>query len=149
MEQDRSQKQLSDFVAASRKSGLKLTHQRLEIFRELASSKDHPSAETLHKRLSEKMPMLSIDTVYRTLSTFSLHDLIHKVETVESHARFEVIHERHHHMICRQCREIIDFNWPSINNIVMPEEILSLGKIDTINVVVHGVCSKCSEKYEI
>ena len=83
------QKKLENFETACRESGLKVTHQRLEIFRELAAADDHPTAETLYNRLQKVMPTLSLDTVYRTLTTFEEHDLISRVQTTESHARFE------------------------------------------------------------
>ena len=51
-------------------AGIKLTHQRLEIFKELMTAQDHPSAEDIHRRLQKKMPTVAIDTVYRTLATF-------------------------------------------------------------------------------
>ena len=38
---------LERFKAAAKEAGVKLTHQRLEIFRELASSIEHPDAEML------------------------------------------------------------------------------------------------------
>ena len=74
--------------AACRKAGLKLTHQRYKIYLELLNSTDHPAAEALHKRLLLKIPTMSLDTVYRTLSTFEQHGLISRVQTVESHARY-------------------------------------------------------------
>jgi len=143
MDQGKLQLQFIHFKAACREAGLRLTHQRLEIYRELADSSDHPSAELLYERLNKKIPTLSLDTVYRTLATFNLHSLIHKVETVESQARFEVIYERHHHLICSQCREIIDFHWPSLDEVTIPKKVRSWGKIGSRNVVVYGVCKKC------
>ena len=144
MNRDKLQENLREFELACRKAGLKVTHQRLEIYRELAISTDHPSAEVLHKRLTQKISMLSLDTVYRTLATFNLNSLIHKVETIESQARFEVIYDRHHHLICRQCREIIDFYWPSIDEAMLPDELRLWGIIDSRNVVVYGICNNCN-----
>jgi len=37
------------------------------------------------------------------------------VDAVESQARFEVTHKRHHHLVCRECREIINFQWTKID----------------------------------
>jgi Fur family peroxide stress response transcriptional regulator len=145
MDQNKLQEQLLHFKAACREAGLRLTHQRLEIYRELANSTDHPSAEVLHQRLIKKMSTLSVDTVYRTLATFNLHGLIHKVETVESQGRFEVVYERHHHLICSECREIIDFRWPAIDDVTIPKEVGSWGRIGSRNVVLYGVCKKCAK----
>jgi len=145
MEQEKLRERILKFEDSCRRAGLKLTHQRLEIFREMALSADHPSAEALYKRLLERMPTLSLDTVYRTLATFSLHGLVHKVETAESQARFEVVHERHHHLICRRCHVIVDFRWPLIDSLSLPEEFAAWGEIDNRNVVIYGVCRKCSK----
>jgi len=145
MDQNKLQVQLRHFKAACREAGLKLTHQRLEIYRELANSTDHPSTEVLHQRLIKKMPTLSLDTVYRTLATFNLHGLIHKVETIESQGRFEVVYERHHHLICSECGEIIDFRWPAIDDVTIPKEVGSWGRIGSRNVVLYGVCKECAK----
>lgn len=135
--------QLSSFEDACRKAGLRLTPQRLEIFRELATAADHPSAELLHQRLLKKMPTLSLDTVYRTLGTFAEHGLINKVETVESQARFEVADVLHHHLICRGCKEIIDFHWQIIDEAALPEAVKGWGQVERTNVVAYGICNKC------
>jgi len=137
------EKQLVAFERACRDAGLRLTHQRLEIYRELAMAADHPSAEVLHLRLRRKIPTISLDTVYRTLATFAGHGLINKVETVESQARFEATSMRHHHLICSKCKEIMDFQWKSIEEAELPEEIRTWGRIDNKNVVVYGICKKC------
>jgi Fur family peroxide stress response transcriptional regulator len=140
-----SNETLTELSAACRKKGLKLTHQRLEIFEELNRSSDHPSAETLYWRLKERYPSISLDTVYRTLCTFREHGLIRKVETVESQARFEACLVPHHHLICRECQAISDFLWPEIDNIPNSGEMTNWGKIESRSVVVYGICKKCQD----
>jgi Fur family peroxide stress response transcriptional regulator len=135
--------QFKIFEKACRQAGLRLTHQRLEVYRELAGADDHPSAETLHQRLRRSIPSISLDTVYRTLATLASHGLINKVDTVESQARFETTGKRHHHLICSCCKEIIDFNWHAVDEAALPDEVSRWGRIESKNVVVYGVCSKC------
>jgi len=134
---------LKHFELACRKAGLKRTPQRLEIYRELLLSQDHPTAEALHRRLREKLPSVSLDTVYRTLATLVDHGLINRVETKESLARFEVAGLPHHHLICRRCGQIMDFQWPIMDEMPLPEEIETWGKIDQKSVVVYGICQSC------
>ena len=138
--------QLSTFEAACRKAGLRLTPQRIEIFRELAKATDHPSAEVLHLRLIKKMPTLSLDTVYRTLATFAGHGLVSKVETVESQARYEAAHMVHHHLVCEKCKQIVDFQWPHIDSAELPESARGWGQVQRKSVVVYGICSQCLAK---
>jgi Fur family transcriptional regulator, peroxide stress response regulator len=140
---DSHEMMLAAFEGACRQAGLRLTHQRLEVYRELTASDDHPSAEVLHRRLRRRNPRLSLDTVYRTLATFAESGLITRVETVESQGRFEAATARHHHLICRRCKEIMDFRWQGIDDASLPAPIEGWGRIENRTVVVHGVCRKC------
>ena len=133
---------------ACREVDLKLTHQRLEIFRVLASSTDHPTAEILYKRLKKNMPSLSLDTVYRTLSTFEEHALISRVQTDESHARFEAELEQHHHAICSRCHRITDFYWDICDSSELPEQIVRWGEIQDKQITLRGVCAECAQKQQ-
>lgn len=137
------QKQLADFEQLCRKAGLRVTRQRLEIFRELLQSSDHPTADTLHRRLRHQFPTLSLDTVYRTLATLASQRLIHRVETIESLTRFEAVTHPHHHLICSGCGKIADFQWPLIDQAALPEELRGWGKIEHKNLVVYGLCEHC------
>lgn len=135
--------QMEMFQGACRQQNLRLTPQRLEIFKSLTQAADHPSAEQLYLRLHDKMPTLSLDTIYRTLSTFVQYGLVNRVETVESQARFEVAHARHHHLICERCKKIIDFDWAPIDQLDLPEEVQQWGKVYSKNVVIYGICKEC------
>ena len=134
---------LTDFKKSCKNASLKVTHQRLEIFRELAESLDHPSAENLYTHLHKKLPTLSLDTIYRTLATFEKHGLICRVETVKSQARFEAEMGEHHHIICNKCGKISDFQWNSFDRTGLPDEIAKWGSISKRNATLHGICSQC------
>ncbi len=138
------QERLEAFEQACKEAGLKITHQRVEIFRELALALNHPSAETIHRRLKKRLPTVSIDTVYRTLTTLEKQGLITKVQTVESQARFEVTSKHHHHLICDNCHEILDFHWKVFDESPLPDEISDWGLIKHKKVILHGLCRKCS-----
>lgn len=135
---------LQHFEIACREAGLKVTPQRLEIFRELASAGDHPTAETLYKRLQKTMPTLSLDTVYRTLTTFEEYDLILRVQTTESHARFEAEMQKHHHAICTQCHRITDFYWDICDTSELPAQMTGWGQIKNRQITLKGVCAECA-----
>lgn len=139
------QEKLDNLERVCRKAGLRVTHQRLMIYRELSECIDHPSAETLHRRMQKKMPTLSPDTIYRTLATFEEYGLITRVQTVEQQARFEAEMNPHHHLICSRCKEIIDFRWKGFDDSKLPDMIEGWGKIRSKNVVLHGICNKCME----
>ena len=137
---------MDHFQATCRSHGLKITHQRLEIYRALLATDEHPSAESLHGKLSASMPTLSLDTVYRTLATFEELGLVKRVETMGSQARFEAAIEPHHHFFCDTCGRLIDFSWQGFDHVELPKELQGIGMVKDTNVVVHGVCKDCLDK---
>ena len=140
------QERLREFEEVCRKEGLKITHQRLEIFKELLNSHDHPTVEKLYHRLQPKLPTISLDTVYRTLTTLEKHDLVVRVETGESQARFEGRIEEHHHAICKKCGKITDFYWIFPDEASLPDEILNWGQIVKKSLTLHGLCRRCLQE---
>ncbi len=50
--------------------GLRCTRQRDELYRALAMSKSHPTAEELYEQVKTLSPSLSLATVYNTLEAF-------------------------------------------------------------------------------
>jgi Fur family peroxide stress response transcriptional regulator len=138
------EERLRDFEEVCRKEGLKITHQRLEIFKELLKSKDHPSVEKLYARLQSRLPTISLDTIYRTLTTFEEHALVRRVQTEESQARFEGKMAQHHHVICKKCGRITDFYWRFFDQTPLPEEIEKWGHIEQKSITLHGLCQQCN-----
>jgi len=128
------------------KAGIRLTHQRLEVFKEIMSAKDHPAAEDIYERLKERMPTISLDTVYRTLGTFERLGVIRKMHVLDDHARFDPNTERHHHFVCTKCKKIIDFEWPAFDTLKLPSELNTYGTILEQQVEVRGLCKECGEK---
>lgn len=131
------------FVEECRNRNLKLTHQRLEIYRELVSGSGHPSAEELYRRLKPRMPTLAVDTIYRTLLTFESHGLIARVEALDDRARFESNLSTHHHLVCTTCRKPFDFYWPDVDQLALPGEIASWGTISSRHLQLRGTCRRC------
>jgi Fur family transcriptional regulator, peroxide stress response regulator len=140
---ENSETLIKGFLEACRAAGLKVTQQRIEIYRELLQSSDHPAAELLHKRLAERMPTISLDTVYRTLATLEQHGLVSRVQTVGSLARFEAVTIPHHHLICSKCNQVADFNWSAFESVELPALAEQWGRILSKNVVMYGICSRC------
>ena len=134
---------LQAFREVCRKEGLKITNQRLEVFNELLNSRDHPTVEKLYHRLQPKLPAISLDTVYRTLTTLEKHGLVSRVQTMESQARFEGRTDEHHHAICRNCGKITDFNWEFSSETELPDAILNWGRIMKKSVTLYGLCKQC------
>jgi len=131
------------FCEECRQDGLKLTHQRLEIYREMATARDHPSAEMLYQRIRQRIPTISLDTIYRTLSNFEAHGLINRVHTLESQAHYDARREQHHHLVCERCGRIVDFEWKALDETPVPESVTKWGSVSSRTITLQGVCSAC------
>jgi len=124
----------------SQEKGLRLTHQRLEILRQLVKSRDHPSAEAVFGRVRKKLPTLSLDTVYRTLSTFDELGLIRRVPVTGDQGRFDADLSPHHHFICSSCNTIHDFCWDVFDQLELPGDAQAFGQAGDRRGIVRGVC---------
>jgi Fur family peroxide stress response transcriptional regulator len=129
-------------------AGIKLTHQRLEIFKELMAATDHPSAEEVHRRLQERMPTVALDTVYRTLATFDELGIARKLHLANKRNLFDTNLAPHHHFICDRCRKVEDVYWPEFDRTDLPAEISGIGRVRLRHLELHGLCSACLEQGE-
>ena len=137
---------MARFERVCRDAGIRLTHQRLEIFREVAQSVDHPDAEMVCRRVRERMPTVSLDTVYRTLWLLNAHHLINTLGPSRERARFDANLARHHHFVCVRCGSTRDFHSEELNELKLPSSARAFGRIETTLVEVRGVCRECSGK---
>jgi Fur family transcriptional regulator, peroxide stress response regulator len=123
-----------------------LTHQRIEVFREVAKTEEHPDAETILKGVRARIPMISLDTVYRTLKTLEHLKVISRVHHACEPARFDANMEVHHHFICIKCGAIRDFTSHDLESVPIPESIRDWGEVRSIHVELRSVCSACAAR---
>jgi len=138
------ERRLERLGKACRDAGLRMTHQRLEIFREIAVTDEHPDAETIFNRVRERLPTVSLDTVYRTLASLEQMGLLSRVDPTGGRARYDANCDSHHHFICTQCGSIDDVYLNE--DIPLPEGIEDLGSAESLHLQVHGVCNQCRKQ---
>jgi Fur family peroxide stress response transcriptional regulator len=140
------ERRVERFKDAARQAGVKLTHQRLEIFREVAASLEHPNAEAVLKAVQPRMPTVSLDTVYRTLWLLNDLGLVSTLGPKRESVRFDANVTHHHHYVCVRCGLARDFESVALNALRIPQSVAALGSIDATRVEVRGVCSRCARE---
>jgi Fur family transcriptional regulator, peroxide stress response regulator len=125
-----------------RTAGVKVTHQRAEICRELAKSTDHPDAERICRGVRKRVPAVSLDTVYRTLWLL-LHLGLGSALGARDRVRFDGNAKPHHHFICQRCGTTSDFYDDGFDQLGVPASASALGRIERMQVVLRGVCPRC------
>lgn len=137
------ERRVAEFVAACRRQGVKATHQRTEILRELAGTAEHPDAETIYRRVRQRIPAMSRDTVYRTLKLLEDKGIIVRVGSMGDRTRFDANTDRHHHFVCGECGMIGDFYSDVLDNFPVPREVAEMGSVEGVYVELRGRCRKC------
>ena len=137
-------RRMDRFAQVCRESGAKLTHQRMEIFREVAQSGNHPDAESVYQGVRRRMPTVSLDTVYRTLWWLKGLNLVNTLGPARGRTRFDAKLHSHHHFVCRKCGGMQDFHSDRLDVLNITETVRPIGRIETIQVEVKGVCRACT-----
>ncbi len=132
------------FRAACARAGVRITPQRVEIFREVARTDEHPDAETVFERVRGRLSNVSLDTVYRTLALLEELGLVSKVDVLCGRARFDANRERHHHFVCTRCGAVRDFVHPGWDRCPVPDEVKAMGEVTSVHVQLRGLCKRCA-----
>ena len=140
------QERMDRFTQTMRDSGTRLTHQRMEIFCEVARTGGHPDAEMVFRRVRKRMTTVSLDTVYRTLWMLNDMGLVTTLGPQRGRVRFDANASPHHHFVCTKCGMVGDFNSREFDDLEVPEEVSRMGDVATTQVQFRGLCSRCQKK---
>lgn len=142
------QSRMDRFEETMRASGVKLTHQRIEVYREVARTGDHPDAETVYRRVRKRVPTISLDTVYRTLWLLDGLGLVKTIGMQRGSVRFDANAGPHHHFVCTRCAKVADFYSRACDELEVPETVKAIGDVASVHVQFRGLCSRCRGKNE-
>lgn len=128
---------------ACKANGMRVTPQRIAIFKEVAQSCEHPDVETVYEAVKIKMPNVSMDTVYRTMASLEELGMIFRVDNQLPKARFDADKTPHHHFICTECNEVYDIFLEDGEKTTLTNNAKKFGLIKDVNVQIRGICNKC------
>jgi Fur family transcriptional regulator, peroxide stress response regulator len=134
------------FIQACRGKGLKITPQRMAVYRTLVESKEHPSAEMVWNYLKRMFPGISLDTVNRTLLTLAEIGSANIVEGSGDARRYDGDLNNHQHFKCIKCKKVFDFHYEPFDDIKVPASIEAKFKILRKTVYLEGICDSCRNK---
>lgn len=127
--------------AAFHAAGMRLTRQRLAIYRELKSRYDHPDVEHLFRAVKPRVPRISLFTVYRTMNALESAGMVWRVATWRGHARYDANVDVHAHFLCEKCGRIDDVEAGAVSLPPPPAE--SGAEIRRVDVMLSGTCGAC------
>lgn len=127
-----------------REKKLKLTPQRIAVYKYLQSTKEHPSAETIYKALQTDYPTMSLATVYKALKTLTEVNLVNELNVGEGNFRYDGNVNPHPHIQCICCGKVDDIEnvcFTDLNNKVTE---FTDYKVLTNKVYFYGICKDCN-----
>ena len=126
-----------------RERGLRATSQRVVMHRLLRDTERHVSAEELLSEASERLPGVSLPTVYATLELFEQLGIVRRVNGGGGTLLWDTRTDTHHHMICRNCGRIEDLETPLDLERARRSAARAGFEPDRAEVVVSGLCTNC------
>ena len=89
-------------------SGQRFTEQRAAVYRFLAATDRHPTADEVFHGVRASVPGISLATVYKSLETLVGCGLAVKLAYANGSARYDGRTDPHHHVRCLTCGRVSD-----------------------------------------
>ena len=135
---------LDDFRRRCKEQGLAFTFQRQVIYEAVADSRAHPTPELIYAHVRQRIPSISLGTIYKNVKTFLDSGLLKEVTLHHGSLRLESNLTPHHHLVCSSCRAIFDIEESAVEPVPLPKTELPAGfSIKQCRVEFVGVCNSC------
>lgn len=129
-----------ELTVAFRAAGLKVTPQRQLLFSLLHDNSTHPTADSLFTAATERMPGISLRTVYQTLNDLRDMGEISSIEVGTGSTRFDPNVSDHHHAVCDGCGAVHDVY---VSRTPDPKGLEGFS-VEDARIVYRGLCGSCS-----
>lgn len=127
-------------------AGLKYSRQREAVLNYLRSTKSHPTAETVYRKIQKEFPKISLGTVYRNLNLLAEQGEILRLQCGDGVEHFDATTKPHNHFICHSCGAVMDLEMKSIEDIDRIAAENFSGVIAGHEIYFYGFCHSCSKK---
>jgi len=138
------QNRLESMLAKLREQKFRITPQRIAVLKILALSNGHPSVEQIFEQVKKDFPTTSLATVYKTVTLLKQLNEVLELGFPEGSNRYDGSRPYPHpHIICMECKKIVDPDLDSLDNLTQ-ELIQDTGfKIVNHRLDFFGICPEC------
>ncbi|RMF93453.1 MAG: transcriptional repressor, partial [Candidatus Schekmanbacteria bacterium] len=147
--ENREKMDLQLFIEECRRAGIKVTPQRIGIFKILSDKSFHPTINEIYERAIADYPSLSLNTVYKTVQLFCELGFLSQFKSGEGIVRYEAKVQPHHHILCLKCNKIEDVFDESLDTIHLSKEKAGNFNILKHDVIFYGYCENCNKERRI
>ena len=139
---------LASLAERCRDAGLAVTPQRVAIYKALLQSEAHPDAEAVYEKVRAEIPNLSLATVYKNLEALEKLGVVRELTPLHETARFDANLDRHHHLVCTDCKKVLDLYDDDLDGLQLPAARAKGFRVSHIRVQVEGWCPDCARKHQ-
>lgn len=136
---------MDNITAIFREKKLKLTPQRIAVYKYLQSTKEHPSAEVIYKALQPTYPTMSLATVYKALKTLVEVELLIELNVGEGNFRYDGNMCSHPHIQCVNCGRVDDIEGISFSNVNEDVKHYTSYEVLASKIYFYGLCENCKQ----
>ncbi len=122
----------------------RMTRQRAVILEELRKTTSHPTADELYGKVRERLPRISLGTVYRNLDFLADSGEIRRLEAAGTTKRFDGNMVDHQHVRCLCCGRIGDVMSPLPAPSVAGMHVPGFVEIRCSRIEFDGICDQCA-----
>jgi Fe2+ or Zn2+ uptake regulation protein len=123
---------------------MRVTSQRVVLHRALRELDRHVTAEELLEAVGDRLPSLSLPTIYATLELFEELGMVRRVQRAGT-TLFDPRTDPHHHLICMVCGSVEDLDSElDTSELERAADRHGFGR-ERIEAVVHGRCAACRQ----
>jgi Fur family peroxide stress response transcriptional regulator len=135
----------NELIAALKERDFRLTPQRVELVRLIASSEGHPSAAQLYAKIKTQFPTMSHATVYKTLALLKEMGQVLEID-LRDDSHYDGNHPAPHpHLVCMRCNKIADGDMELAPAAVKALEKHSGYQIIRSQITFYGLCPECRQ----
>ncbi|MGE5620564.1 MAG: Fur family transcriptional regulator [Sphingomonadaceae bacterium] len=127
-----------------RATGSRGSRQRSIILEELRKLKSHPRSDELYLLVRQRLPRISLGTVYRNLDRLQRDGLALEIYCGDF-TRYDGNVSSHDHFMCRRCRRVWDFDAGSGQHATKPPAPESGFEVEGQYTMFYGLCIDCRE----
>ena len=125
-------------------SGHRLTPQRREVYGVLIAERDHPTATEVFIRAKQKIPGISLATVYNCLETLVDCGLVKQVNVEREATRYCPNLQEHGHFVCERCGTVHDVPLAGSSKTKKIWQLPEAFTVTHSEITLRGLCPDCN-----
>jgi Fur family transcriptional regulator, peroxide stress response regulator len=139
------QTRFEELITALKERDYRLTPQRVELVRLIATSEGHPSAAQLFAKIKTQFPTMSHATVYKTLALLKEMNQVLEIDLRDDSHYDGNRPGPHPHLICTRCNQIVDGELEIEPALLRKLEEASGFQILRPQITFYGLCPDCQK----